>query len=131
MKHIFYVLLAALALFLAACKKDKKPVPVYLDGNWRQIGEIGFGTIWYPDSINKRLQLENQRYTFSTDNIPTSNGAFELLTVKEYWTGKMVPGIQFEREPSTFTTSLQHDTLVIRNNDGMVCGWSRYYRKVR
>lgn len=73
MKHIFYVLLAALAIFLAACRKDKKPDPVYLDGNWRQIGEIGFGTIWYPaQSINV--------CNLKTNGIPSLQIIFPLQT---------------------------------------------------
>lgn len=129
MKHIFYVLLAALALFLAACKKDKKPVPVYLDGTWLQIGDAGLIVNWYPPSVDKQLRLENNRYTHYYKNAATLSGSFELLNVTERGTDKTVLGIRFDGGHDIHTATVTHDTLCIRPNNGG--DWADYYIKAK
>jgi hypothetical protein len=77
MKHAIYILLAALALLLASCKKDKKSNPANLDGTWLQIGDAGFVLNWYPPSDDNKLQLGNNRYTHYYGNTSTQSGNFE------------------------------------------------------
>jgi hypothetical protein len=128
MKHVLYILLSALALFLAACKK-KHDVKPHLEGNWREIGHSGLAMIWYPDTFRAYMTLENNRYTHSTQGTIDRSGAYQQMTVEEYGTGKPRPGIRFDGQPLTYTISFVHDTLVLTDNSGVVCGYSLFLVK--
>ena len=132
MKHAIYILLAALALLLASCKKHHDDLPpIYMEGVWREIGMTGVASIWYPDSIRRYLSLDiNHQYEQYNQDTVSSRGTYELMTVNEYWTHKKMRGIQFSGDHVPYTLQMRHDTLVIANNDGALDGYVRYYKKV-
>jgi hypothetical protein len=133
MKHAIYILLAALALLLASCKKKHHDDIPQLNqaAGWREIGMTGVATIWYPDSVKRLLLFENKRYykQINQDTV-TARGTYELVTVDEYWTHKKMQGIRFSGDHVTYTLQMRHDTLVIANNDGALDVYVRYYKSV-